>query len=303
MKKSINVEKSYNDMRIDRFIRSHLGNIPQGLIEKNLRSGKIKLNNKKSKSSFKVKSGDHLIFYNFKFEKKFEETNKKFMVNKNILKENEDLIIENNDDFVVLNKRSGISVQGGTKSNKNLIDIFSSSKIFENDKPYSVHRLDKDTSGILIIAKNRKTAQLLTSLFRLRKIHKTYLAICYGELSSDKGIFDHNLVRYEGSKKIIEKSKTLYKVLDKNSNCSLLEMNPVTGRKHQLRKQLSIIGHPIYGDNKYTFEKNFNTKNKELMLHSYKIKFIINNKKYTYKALLPKYFKKILQTKRLKFLN
>ena len=80
-------------------------------------------------------------------------------------------------------------------------------------------------------------------------------------------------------------------------------MNPITGRKHQLRKQLYLVGHSIYGDDKYTFEKNFKTKNKELMLHSYKIKFIINNKKYTYKALLPKYFKKILETKRLKFLN
>ena len=104
-------------------------------------------------------------------------------------------------------------------------------------------------------------------------------------------------------KKIIEKSKTLYKVLDKNSSCTLLEMNPITGRKHQLRKQLSLIGHPIYGDDKYTFEKKLKTKNKELMLHSYKIRFIINDKKHTYKALLPNYFKKLIKTKRLNFLN
>ena len=80
-------------------------------------------------------------------------------------------------------------------------------------------------------------------------------------------------------------------------------MNPITGRKHQLRKQLSIIGHPVYGDDKYTFDNDLKTKNKELMLHSYKIKFIINNKKYTYKALLPDYFKKLIKTKRLNFLN
>jgi len=194
-------------------------------------------------------------------------------------------------------------VQGGTKSKKNLIDIFSKSKIFENSKPYSVHRLDKDTSGVFIIAKNRETAKLFTSLFRLRKIHKTYLAICYGELKNDKGVLDQDLIRYEGKKKIIEKSKTNYKVIDKNSNCSLLQMNPITGRKHQLRKQLSLIGHPIYGDFKYTFEKKFKTKNKELMLHSYEIKFIINKQKYTFKALLPNYFKELIRTKRLRFLN
>ena len=106
-----------------------------------------------------------------------------------------------------------------------------------------------------------------------------------------------------GKKKIVEKSKTLFKVIDKNSNCTLLEMNPITGRKHQLRKQLSMIGHPIYGDDKYVYEKKFKTKNKELMLHSYVLKFMINNKKFTYKALLPDYFKKLLKIKRLNISN
>ena len=80
-------------------------------------------------------------------------------------------------------------------------------------------------------------------------------------------------------------------------------MNPITGRKHQLRKQLSMIGHPIYGDDKYVYEKKFKTKKKELMLHSYVLKFMINNKKFTYKALLPDYFKKLIKSKRLKTLN
>ena len=106
---------------------------------------------------------------------------------KEIIKSNEDHIIENNDSFVVLNKSSGISVQGGTKSKKNLVDIFAKSEIFQGTKPYSVHRLDKDTSGVFIMAKTRETAQLLTSLFRLRKVHKTYLAICHVELSKGSG--------------------------------------------------------------------------------------------------------------------
>ena len=303
MNKSYIVEHSYEGIRIDKWIRNYLGNVPQGLIEKSLRAGKIKLNKQKTKSSTKLKDKDIINVYNLKFEENIIQKKIKFKPSNEIIKENEDLIIDDNENFIVVNKESGIAVQGGTKSKKNLIDIFSKSKIFANSKPYSVHRLDKDTSGVFIIAKNRDTAKLFTSLFRLRKIHKTYLAICYGEIETNKGVFDQDLIRYEGNKKIIENSKTIFKVLDKNSNCSLLEMNPITGRKHQLRKQLSLIGHPIYGDDKYTFEKNFKTKNKELMLHSYKIKFIINNKKYTYKALLPKYFKKIIQTKRLKILN
>jgi len=301
MKKSYIVDSSYEGIRIDKWIRNFLGKVPQGLIEKSLRLGKIKLNSKKIKSYTKLNFKDVINVYDVKFEEKNFKAKIEYKPSNEIIKENEDLIIDDNENFIVLNKESGIAVQGGTKSKKNLIDIFTKSKVFENNKPYSVHRLDKDTSGVFIIAKNRDTAKLLTSLFRLRKIHKTYLAICYGELEMDKGTLDQDLVRYENSKKIIEKSKTIFKVLDKNSSCTLLEMNPITGRKHQLRKQLSLIGHPIYGDDKYTFEKKLKTKNKELMLHSYKIKFIINDKKHTYKALLPDYFKKLIKTKRLKF--
>ena len=301
MKKSFNVESAFNDMRVDRWIRNNLGNIPQGLIEKNLRNGKIKLNNKKIKSSHKVKVGDKIELFNFEFKENIIQKKIKFNPSDEIIKENEELIIDNNDDFIVLNKSAGISVQGGTKSKKNLVDIFAKSEIFQNNKPFSVHRLDKDTSGVFIMAKHRQSAQLLTSLFRLRKVHKTYLAICHGELEKDSGEWNDDLTRYDNDKKITEKAKTLYKVLDKNSICSLVEMKPITGRKHQLRKQLYAIGNPIYGDQKYKLSNSNKAINKNLMLHSYEIKFMINEKKYTYKALLPDYFKKLLKTKRLNF--
>ena len=303
MKKSYNVDPTYNEMRIDRWIRNNLGNIPQGLIEKNLRNGKIRLNDKKIKSSHKVKTNDQVDILNFEFTESIIQKKIKFQPSEEIIKANEDLIIDNNDDFIVLNKSSGISVQGGTKSKKNLVDIFAKSEIFQNTKPFSVHRLDKDTSGVFIMAKHRESAQLLTSLFRLRKVHKTYLAICHGELSRDSGEWNDDLTRYDDDKKIVENAKTLYKVLDKNSICSLIEMKPITGRKHQLRKQLYAAGNPIYGDQKYKFSNTNKAINKNLMLHSYQIRFMINQKKYTYTALLPDYFKDLLKTKRLKLPN
>ena len=303
MKKTYTVESTFNDMRLDRWIRNVLGNIPQGLIEKNLRSGKIKLNKKKIKSSVKVKTNDQIELFDFKFKETILQKKIKFEPTQNIIKANEELIIDNNDDFIVLNKRAGISVQGGTKSKKNLIDIFNRSEIFKDTKPFSVHRLDKDTSGVFLIAKNRETAQLLTSLFRLRKVHKTYLAICHGELNKDKGEWSNDLIRYDNGKKIVENAKTIFKVIDKNSNSTLVEMKPITGRKHQLRKQLFEIGHSIYGDEKYRSVNSEKGLNKNLMLHSYQIKFMINDKKYTYTALLPDYFKKLLATKRLSFSN
>jgi len=299
MKKSFNVDLTFNDMRIDRWIRNNLGNIPQGLIEKSLRSGKIKLNNKKIKSSQKVKTNDKVNLFDFKYNETIIQKKIKFAPSEEIIKKNEDLIIDDNKDFIVLNKTSGISVQGGTKSKKNLVDIFAKSDIFKDTKPFSVHRLDKDTSGVFIMAKHRESAQLLTSLFRLRKVHKTYLAICHGELEKNNGEWNDDLTRYDNDKRIIENARTIYKVLDKNSICSLVEMKPITGRKHQLRKQLYSVGCPIYGDKKYKFTNTDKAINKNLMLHSYQIKFMIKDKKYTYTALLPDYFKKLLKTKRL----
>ena len=303
MPKSFIVDTTCNNMRLDRWLRNKLGKIPQGLIEKNLRLGKIKVNRKKVKSSLKVQTNDEVDIFDFKFKEKIYQKKRLFIPSNEIIKSNEDLIIDNNNDFIVLNKSAGISVQGGTKSKKNLIDIFSKSEIFQGSKPYSVHRLDKDTSGVFIMAKNRKTAQLLTSLFRLRKVHKTYLAICNGEIEKNSGEWNDELIRYDNGKKIIEKAKTIFKVIDKNSNSSLVEMKPITGRKHQLRKQLFNVGHSIYGDKKYRSLSSTKRMNKDLMLHSYQIRFMINEKKYTYKALLPDYFKKLLKTKRLNFSN
>ena len=297
------MDTTCNKMRLDRYLRNKLGNIPQSLIEKNLRSGKIKLNKKKTKSSIKLNTNDRVDLYNFNFQEKIIQKKIKFNPTNQIIKANENLIIDDNENFIVLNKNSGISVQGGTKSKKNLVDIFSKSEIFKNTKPYSVHRLDKDTSGVFIMAKNRETAQLLTSLFRLRKVHKTYLAICHGEIEKDSGEWNNDLIRHDNGKRIIEKAKTIFKVIDKNSNSSLVEMKPITGRKHQLRKQLFNIGHSIYGDKKYNSSLFIKGINKNLMLHSYQIRFMINEKKYTYKALLPDYFKKLLRTKRLNFVN
>ena len=303
MKKLYIVDSTCNDMRIDRYLRHLLGSIPQGLIEKNLRSGKIKLNKKKIKSSYKIKTNDEIYLFNINFEKAMIQRKIKFTPSKEIIKSNEDQIIDNNDNFIVLNKSAGISVQGGTKSKRNLVDIFAKSEIFKNTKPYSVHRLDKDTSGVFIMAKTRESAQLLTSLFRLRKVHKTYLAICHGELDKDSGQWNNDLIRYDGEKKITEQAKTLYKVLDKNSEASLIELKPITGRKHQLRKQLYALGQPIFGDSKYRLSNSTKGLNKNLMLHSYQIRFMINEVKHTYTALLPDYFKKLLKVKRLNFLN
>jgi len=298
MNRSYKIKPIHVTMRLDRWIKNNIGKYPQSLLEKSIRKGKIKLNKKKTTSSYKLKNGDEINFYNFNYELKQKDKNK-YIASKKILNENEKSLIENNDDFIVINKKSGVSVQGGTKSKNNLIDIFSNSPIFKDTKPYSVHRLDKETSGVMIIAKNYSSAKLLTSLFRLRKIHKTYLAICHGIFRNKKGEIRGNLIKYEKEKKISELAITNYNVIYSNNFFSFLELKPITGRKHQLRKQLSFMGNPIVGDSKYNVIKSKDKNENNLMLHAYKIKFLINDKKFNYKAELPEYFNNYLNKKRL----
>ena len=304
MNKSYTIKEIYSGMRIDRWIRNNVASLPQSLIEKSLRKGKIKVNIKKVNSSYKLKTGDKIQFFNFTFKvNKNKETNKKFSPSSKLLKVHENRILENNDDFIVIDKSPGVPVQGGTKSKKNLIDILASSEFFKDTKPFPVHRLDKETSGIMIISKNHNSARLLTTLFRLRKIHKTYLAVCHGHISKKKGELKNELITFENNKKKIEKAITYYKVLSETDTTSFLELKPVTGRKHQLRKQLAIIDNPIVGDKKYILSNKKIKSDKDLMLHAYSLKFYINNKKFFYKTSPPDAFNKYLNKKKLNILN
>ena len=298
MIKQFIVISDQDNMRIDKWLRKNNYNLPQGLIEKLLRNGKIKVNSKKIKSSHKVREKDLIKIFNVK--ENISHKLQDYTPSKSLIKQSERGVIFNNDDYIVINKEAGVPVQGGTKSKKNLITIFSKSNYFVNAKPITVHRLDKETSGIIHIAKNRKSAQFFTSLFRIRKIYKTYIALCVGYINNEQGIWEHKLEKIENNKKITEKAISKFKVIDKNSNLSLIELKPITGRKHQLRKQTFNVGHPIYGDNKYG-ENNF--KYKKLFLHSYEIKFIKGKEKFNYIGPLPEYFKKILLKKKINFSN
>ena len=301
MIKKFQVTRDFHNARFDKWFKKNVLDIPQGLIEKIIRKNQVKVNNKKTKSSYRVQENDIVELFNIE---KIEETKKKiitqYVPSISEKAKYDDFIIEDNENFIVINKPSGIPVQSGTKSFKNIIDTLRKTKYFENAKPFIVHRLDKDTSGILIVAKNREYAQLFTSLFRLRKIHKTYLAIVYGEIPKGTKILEDELILYENDKKIIQKALSYLKLLKTNSQYSLLELRPITGRKHQLRKQLYNLGNPIIGDDKYFFKnRGVYIKSKYLMLHAYEIKFMINDVKYNFSAPLNENFSEFLNKKNL----
>ena len=301
MIKRIVVVKNFHNTRFDKWFKHNVLDIPQGLIEKIIRKNYVKINNKKTKSSYRVQEGETVTIYNIdKIKKSEKKTTIQYKPSKSEKDKYNDFIIEDNDNFIVINKPSGIAVQSGTKSFKNIVDTLRETKYFENSKPYIVHRLDKETSGVLIVAKNREYAQLFTSLFRIRKIHKTYISIAYGEVDKKFKTLQDDLVVYEKERKIIQKAISHIKILKSNDQYTLLELKPITGRKHQLRKQLYNIGHSIIGDDKYYVKKDSKfVKSKNLMLHAFEIKFMIKNVKYNFKANLNESFKDFLDKKKL----
>ena len=299
MPQKVKVKKDYHNSRFDRWFKTNVIDLPQSLIQKILRLNKIKVNRKKVKTSYRVQSGDLVEIYDIsKF--KISDRPKKIKYKPSLQEVDvyDDYILENNNNFIVINKPRGIAVQAGTKSFRNIIDVLKDSKYFENTKPFIVHRLDKETSGVLIVAKNREYAQLFTSLFRIRKIHKTYIALTHGKISKDLKTLKDDLITIDNGKKIIQKAISHLRLLKTSSNFSYVELNPITGRKHQLRKQLYNIGNPIVGDDKYFINRRadkMKIKNKILLLHAYKIKFMINNTQYNFKAEYDSEFENFLK--------
>ena len=299
MPKTYTIEQDYQNSRFDKWFKAKIINLPQSLIEKIIRLNKVKINRKKTKSSYRVQSGDIVEVYNISnFKVNDRPKILKYKPSRKEVNVYDDYIIEDNKNFVVINKPAGIPVQSGTKSFRNIIDIMKNTRYFENQKPFIVHRLDKETSGVLIIAKTREYAQLFTSLFRIRKIHKTYVALTYGKIFKSKDTLKDDLVSYDKNKKVIQKAISHLKVLKSSDEYSYVELNPITGRKHQLRKQLYKIGNPIVGDEKYFINRTINknkSRNGNLMLHAYKIKFMINNVQYNFKAKYNKDFEEFLK--------
>jgi 23S rRNA pseudouridine955/2504/2580 synthase len=299
MTQKVTVKKDYHNSRFDRWFKANVINLPQSLLEKIIRINKIKINRKKIKSSYRVQSGDIVEIYDIsKFKVNDKPKITKYKPSRKEVDVYDDYILENNDNFIVINKPRGIAVQAGTKSFRNIIDVLKDSKYFENTKPYIVHRLDKETSGALIVAKNREYAQLFTSLFRIRKIHKTYIALTYGKISKKNKTLKDDLVTYEKGKKNIQKAISYLRLLKTSEDFSYVELNPITGRKHQLRKQLYNIGNPIIGDDKYFIDRRadkMKIKNQNLLLHAYKIKFMINNIQYNFKAEYDEEFENFLK--------
>lgn len=200
------------------------------------------------------------------------------------------MIIAENDDLLVINKPPGLNVQGGSRVVLSLNDMVSQFVQFRDSSKqvHLLHRLDRDTSGIVLFAKSKQSAAYYSAQFQARKMHKRYLAIVHGILREKQGVLDFPLslhkigaidricVDVENGKKALTTFRV--KAEHKSNKYSLLEMSPETGRKHQLRVHMSHINHSIVGDPKYGLHMYHNTKDggslPPLCLHAQYISFL-----------------------------
>ncbi|MCX5657990.1 MAG: RNA pseudouridine synthase [Candidatus Omnitrophica bacterium] len=176
--------------------------------------------------------------------------------------------------LVIVDKIAGqLTVPASEKDEISLLDLLNSEYLGKGIKILPCHRLDKETSGLVIFAKDEKTQEEIAGLFRKRKILKTYIAIVHGWIKKDSG----ELRSYLRDKAIHNTKGKLaiskFKVLKKNAEYSLLEVSPLTGRKNQIRIQFKEIGHPIVGERKFVFARDFDLKSGRLCLHAWKLSF------------------------------
>ncbi|MBC10564.1 MAG: hypothetical protein CMP32_01445 [Rickettsiales bacterium] len=278
------VSKDFDGVRLDYWIKKELKILSYPFICKIIRKGAIKVNNKRVSNTFSLALGDKIkLSKNIKIEKNNISINsyKKF---EPLIKS---WIIFKNKNLIVLNKPSGIAVQGGTKIKVN-IDILLDYLMFETqEKPKLLHRLDKNTSGILLLARNLKYANFMGLKFKERKIEKKYITIVKGIPKIKKGKIEIPIKE----KDRVHNAITLYKVLKSSKDESILMIKTITGRKHQIRKHLSQIGFTILGEKKIFFQNQDRNNNTNFFLHALQLSFEdFNRKLIQLNAPIPKYF-------------
>lgn len=257
-------------IRLDRWLKENLTDTSFTEIQKIIRTGQVRVGGGRKKSDYRVTSGDEIrIPPNFEFNEK----HKSYQIKKdNFLLS--DITIYEDLDVIVVNKPYGLPTQGGVSAEYHVDSIIKS----EDPRYRLVHRLDKNTTGALLIAKNRKAAQYYTEAFNKRVINKKYLALTNNLPKKNNGIIDYPLeIKNKNIANDTDKSQealTYFKIKSSNPDgISLVELTPHTGRKHQIRKHLSMFQCPIIGDKRYGNQEYPLNIEKKIYLHSYEIIF------------------------------
>ncbi len=248
--------------RLDRFCKRHWPDVPHGLVQKSARKGLLRVDGRKVQPDARVSAGQIVTLRGATEQTRVARAPLR-MTPQEVLKL-QHRILHDREAFLVIDKPAGLAVQGGSGTEKHLDGMLDALQGPYAERPKLVHRLDRDTSGVLLLARNAKSAATLSKAFAGRDVHKVYWALVLGWPTKPRGVIDIALSKgREGNameRMLADEdglpAETHYRVIERvmgpgEQKMAWLELMPVTGRTHQLRAHLLAINHPIFGDGKY----------------------------------------------------
>ena len=290
---TIQVKRDEAGLRLDRWFRIHFPDVTYGYLQKLLRTGQVRVDSKRVDANARLVAGQAVRVPKVARQKPTQPVVKPGLVPPlGLSKGDRDLILKavlyEDDDVLVLNKPFGIAVQGGTGTRRHIDGLLAGMADHFGDRPRLVHRLDRDTTGVLLVAKHRDAAAKLGRIFQTRSAAKTYWALVKGVPRPPQGKIEAALVKAAGpdgdrvrkagpgEQADAMHATTHYSVIDRvGQKAAWVSLKPVTGRQHQLRAHMALIGHPIVGDNKYDGDKAMPAENMEVKLHLHARRLVI----------------------------
>ena len=265
--KNVVIDSGNSGQRLDNFLMSKIKNIPKSHVYKLIRTGQVRINSSRSRPSTKLKEDDIIRIPPYKATEELKPD-----ISKNIIKKTEEKIIYEDNNIIIFDKPASFAVHSGTNIGYGLIDLIRIARK-ECERIDLLHRLDKDTSGCIIFTKNLNTLRDLQKKIINNEIEKKYICLVDGIWDKNQKKIEMKLLRKGKEKKSISKIK----ILKHYKYTTLLEVEILTGRYHQIRKQCSSLNHPIICDNKYgnkEINKIYKKKGlNRIFLHSCSIKF------------------------------
>ena len=275
------VSEDEADIRLDRWFRRHFPGLTQGAIEKLCRTGQIRVAGKRSEANTRLQPGEAVrIPPPVLAVAETAPPRAQQPLDARVVKDLERMVLYRDDWLIVLNKPAGLPTQGGPGITRHLDGMLDGLRFDAADRPRLVHRLDRDTSGVILLARSPGNAAKLAAAFRSRTVRKTYWAVVLGLPVPMEGLIDQALTRREGlggarsaiahpSDPEAQKAVTEYETLDHaGRKFSWLALHPHTGRTHQLRVHCAALGNAILGDEAYGGDTDLTTLTPKLHLHA-----------------------------------